>query len=321
MNTLPATCGLAAVLTLAAGFRSPSAVDRLRALGPLDGLPAGLRRLFEPGPDFEPLPAPGLHDWLAMHPESGQTFAEFATARRGRGRIRGKIVIVVLGAFDDPLVPSPDTLREFAAAYFCLPAEVHRIPQVEFRRFTTRINRFTGRRQVLTGDVLAFLRRRRPADAAAVLAVTLEDLYPDASWNFVFGQASPSEGLAVSSFCRYLPAFTGEPVTDDSGRVVRLRAFRVTAHELGHLFGLAHCIWYRCIMNGSNHLAESDARPLHLCPVDLRKLQWLIGFDPVARYRRLHRFYRRIGLEAEAAWIQQRLMHIGAGSGPPAADR
>lgn len=32
------------------------------------------------------------------------------------------------------------------------------------------------------------------------------------------------------------------------------------------------CIWYRCLMNGSNHLGEADARPLHLCPVDLRKL-------------------------------------------------
>jgi len=49
-------------------------------------------------------------------------------------------------------------------------------------------------------------------------------------------------------------------------------------------------------MNGSNHLAESDARPLHLCPVDLRKLQWSIGFDVVERYRRLLDFCRQEGL-------------------------
>ena len=43
-------------------------------------------------------------------------------------------------------------------------------------------------------------------------------------------------------------------------------------------------------MNGSNHLEEADARPLHLCPVHLRKLQWSIGFDATARYRHLVEF-------------------------------
>jgi archaemetzincin len=58
----------------------------------------------------------------------------------------------------------------------------------------------------------------------------------------------------------------------------------VLEHETGHMVGLAHCIYFNCLMNGSNHLAESDRRPLHLCPVCLRKLQWSIGFDVVARY-------------------------------------
>jgi hypothetical protein len=39
------------------------------------------------------------------------------------------------------------------------------------------------------------------------------------------------------------------------------------------MFGIEHCVWFRCLLNGSNHFAESDARPSHLCPVDLRKLQ------------------------------------------------
>jgi archaemetzincin len=76
------------------------------------------------------------------------------------------------------------------------------------------------------------------------------------------------------------------------------------------MFGIEHCVWFRCLMNGSNYLAESDARRLHLCPVDLRKLQWSIGFDVVERYRRLLDFYRREGFEDEAQWLDKRLRFV-----------
>lgn len=48
---------------------------------------------------------------------------------------------------------------------------------------------------------------------------------------------------------------------------------KVSAHELIHTFGVHHCIYYECLMNGSNNLDEADHRPMELCPVDLRKLQ------------------------------------------------
>ena len=59
-----------------------------------------------------------------------------------------------------------------------------------------------------------------------------------------------------------------------------------------------------------NHLAESDARPLHLCPVDLHKLEWSIGFDVVERYRRLSGFDHQAGLEDEAEWLDKRVGFI-----------
>jgi archaemetzincin len=61
--------------------------------------------------------------------------------------------------------------------------------------------------------VLDLLKLRLPSDAFCILAITMEDLYPDASWNFVFGQASPRERVGVYSFARYDPAFYGEPKT------------------------------------------------------------------------------------------------------------
>jgi archaemetzincin len=60
-------------------------------------------------------------------------------------------------------------------------------------------------------------------------------------------------------------------------------------------------------MNGSNHLRESDRRPLHLCPVCLRKLQWSIGFDVLERYSAMERGARNNGFGDEANWLRDRI--------------
>jgi hypothetical protein len=57
-------------------------------------------------------------------------------------------------------------------------------------------------------------------------------------------------------------------------------------------------------------LHESDARPMHLCPVCLRKLHHSIGFDVVGRYGELYHFYDKTGFEEEAKWTAQRLERI-----------
>lgn len=63
-------------------------------------------------------------------------------------------------------------------------------------------------------------------------------------------------------------------------------------------------------MNGSNHMAESDARLMHLCPVDLRKLQSRTGCDLLDCYSKLRLFYRSAGFTAEAEWLQLHISHI-----------
>jgi archaemetzincin len=119
-----------------------------------------------------------------------------------------------------------------------------------------------------------------------------------------------NERVGVYSFARYDPAFYGEPRGKDYPALLLQRSIKVLTHETGHMFGLTHCIYFHCVMNGSNHLQESDRRPLHLCPVCLRKLQFSVGFDVVKRYEALARFYRQMGLEDEAAWVGRRLEKI-----------
>jgi archaemetzincin len=176
--------------------------------------------------------------------------------------------------------------------------------------FKRRRNPYTGNLQILTTDVLALLKKRLPRNAFCALAVTMEDLYPDPSWNFVFGQASFRDRVGVFSFARYNPAFYGEKPGKDIQEILLRRSCKVLAHETGHMFQLEHCVFFRCLMNGSNHLEESDSRPLFLCPVCLRKLHYSIGFDVVERYQRLLSFYNDVGFTQEAEWVFDRLKTI-----------
>jgi archaemetzincin len=290
-------------------FELPDPDVRRAAVGELTGLPPVLRRAFSAdASEFEPIPKPGPHDWLTVHPESGQTFNEFKASGPNRpSDSRRVIYLQPLGEFAADCSPPIEKLREFASAFFALKVKALPAVSLDASKFTTRHNPNTGNLQILASDVLDFLKARVPADAFCLLAITMEDLYPEASWNFVFGQASLRERVGVYSFARYDPAFYGQPRGSDYETLLLRRSCKVLAHETGHMFGLAHCTFFNCLMNGSNHLVESDRRPLHLCPVCLRKLQWSMGFDVLERYRALERVIRADGFVGEADWLTDRI--------------
>lgn len=303
-------------------FTPPNTRDRIAALGDLAGLPPALRCALDPRQDFEPIPAPGPNDWLANHPEAGQTFDQYVRSRPNRpDQRRRKIYLEPIGDFNQPGVPSTDNLARFTAAFFMMETETLSSIDVSQVHVTTRQTPGAAHIQLLTADILQLLRTRLPADAFAMIGITMFDLYPGPGWNFVFGQASLRDRVGVYSFARYDPKFYGEPHGTRVHNLIVRRSCKVLAHETSHMFGIQHCIWYRCLMNGSNHLAESDARPLHLCPVDLRKLQWNIGFDVVERYRRLLRFYTEANFDDEAQWLERRLQFIESCSRPALAPK
>jgi archaemetzincin len=292
-------------------FKPPTDSERLQAIGSTSGLPETLKKALEPGTDFKPIAIPKRGDWLAEHHETGQGFDEFVRSRPNRpDKNRNKIYLQPMGQFPNGQVPLVESLGEYAGAFFAMEAKVLPALDLNDYKITTRINQYTKKRQILTGDVLTIIRRNLPADAFCVLAITMEDLYPEPSWNFVFGQASLRGRVGVYSFARYDPVFYGQMRGKDYEKILLRRSCRVLAHEIAHMFGLQHCIYFKCVLNGSNHLQESDSRPLHLCPVCLRKLQYSIGFDVVARYRNLLHFYQKAGLDDEAKWVAKRLEWI-----------
>ncbi len=313
MNAKSLRLGLTAVLLPAMSawtqYSSPEAIHA--AIGPVESLSPELRRAFTPNDDFKPLPKPGENDWLAIHPEPGQTYRQFVRAKPNKAAPpREVIYLQPLDSFTERDPKSLLTLRAFTRHFFRLPVTMQRPVDVSRVGIAERKNPFTEQRQLLTPDILDYLRRDIPPDGYCRLAITNIDLYPEPAWNFVFGQASLSEGTGVFSFARYDPSFYGER---PDAALARLRSFKVLAHETGHMFGIEHCVYLLCLMNGSNTMEETDASPIHLCPVCLRKLQHSVGFDIAQRYRTLATFYRQAGLVEESAWVTERAAYV---SGP-----
>lgn len=288
-------------------FKPPDQQARAAAIGPTDYLPAPVRRLLEPA-DFEPIHAPGPSDWLAVHPETGQTVGQFLRSHPNfPDATRRTIYLQPLEKFSAE-GPSLPKLKSFTEAFFSMPVQIlpASLPQ---NKITSRINPLTGKTQLLTGDILSLLKQRVPRDAYCLLGITLTDLFPDPAWNFVFGEATLRERVGIYSFARYDPHFSGEDSPDRASIILR-RSCKVLAHETGHMFGIDHCIYFQCVMNGSNTLPEDDSKPMHLCPVDLRKLYESTRLDPVARYAHLRDFCREAGFNDEAAWIERELKKV-----------
>ena len=290
------------------GFERPSENERLRAIGNLFEEPEELRPLYQPGEEFAPITLPGRGDWLTYHRETGQTFDEYRESGANRPDDYRKVIYLLpLGEFPEEESPPLAELRDYAAAFFQLEVRIMPAYHPHALEFGPRDNEQTGRRQLHSPSILAWLQKRLPPDAYCLLGVTMEDLYPSPSWNYVFGQASLDERVGVYSFARYDPAFFGRGRPASWRDTALRRSCKVLAHETAHMFGLPHCIYFDCVVNGANHLDESDAQPQHACPVCLRKLRHAAGFDPVRRYDQLRDFYRSRRWYEEADWVGRQL--------------
>lgn len=287
------------------------------ALGSLADLEPAERRAFTDERGFAPLPPARPREWRTIRRERAQTVDDFLAARPvPRAAPRDALVLLPLGRFPFDVLEGPDfvglvrtpplaDLADFVAAFFATRATV--LTMRDFPVDAVPHRPVRGHRQYDATALLRLAAEQAPDDAHGLIALVTVDLFAWPEQEFAFGFTLDRERLAVVGFSRYDPSFFGGERPDDLDGVILRRGLKVLVHEIGHVFGLAHCLHFRCAMNGVADIAELDRLPLHLCPVCLRKLQLVTGLDPRAVYGALLSIAERLALADEALWLRRRL--------------
>jgi archaemetzincin len=79
---------------------------------------------------------------------------------------------------------------------------------------------------------------------------------------FIFGQAQLNGTYGIASSYRLNSSLYGMP-RDDEKMVERF--IKEIIHEIGHTFGLIHCLEQQCVMRSSTYVEDIDQKEKHLC--------------------------------------------------------
>jgi len=238
---------------------------------------------------FRPMTV-GEGDWLESHPENGETFEEYVESGPTLPTAdRNKIYVQPLGNFTADQIKVVRLTADYLRAFYNLPVVLHDAePLREIPSDMQRI-RYPNNLQIKTGYFFNLLPSMLPDDAAGLICFTNLDLYPEDTWNYVFGQASLENRVGVWSLWRLerdgSKKTTAEKFLD--------RTLKIAVHETGHMFSMRHCKMYECLMSGSNNLDETDRRPLDTCPECTMKIAWAMQYRPADRYKNLAEFWRK----------------------------
>jgi len=309
-------------------------------------------------------------EWLKSFPDEqkGQSFARWAQHPLTRfpksNNKDNTIGIACIGNFDlsftinNRQVPLLTILTEYTEAFFQLPLKV--LPSLPSKNITSRMNGCHKQLHAEAIHDILYPIKTKDKSLFCVMAVTMIDLYPCDSWNFVFGEADQRHSVGVFSFARYFENFyniddkslknrkdiklLNNIISDlndnnnnnnnddknedilfpnDTKYVFIRRCLNVLIHEIGHLFGLGHCPFFECLMNGSNSLEESDQQPLYFCPICDHKLYFsriayqhkkyghqLSKFILSERYKKLALFCKKYNLINDYKWFYSRYQFI-----------
>lgn len=251
------------------------------------------------------LSKPQPDDWRYSRNENFQTFEDFQKSKKIKPEPgRNIIYLQPIGSFNELQKKEINLTREYISIYFQLDTKI--LPAISNLKFPVSARRIfkEGQEQILAGYVLdSVLVKTKPKDAVALMGITERDLFPSPKWNYVFGQASYEQGVAVTSIYRFSNGSLSALNFNES----LLRLMKISSHEIGHMFGITHCLNANCVMNGTNTLSETDTHFARACSLCQQKLNSSLYYDHRKRLLELKNFFEKQHLNSEFSKVEQDL--------------
>jgi len=243
-------------------------------------------------------------DWLYSRNEKGQTFEQFVKTKHIIPTKEENIIYLQpLGKFNSLQKKQIELVCQYLQIFFQLETKILKDVSNDIIPNNARRIGDVGQEQFLAGYILTdVLKKEKPDRGVALMAITEKDLYPKPEWNYVFGLASYRDKIAVSSMYRM------QKEADFSLSLDRL--LKICSHEIGHMFGLHHCIEANCVMNGTNSMVETDSHSVRLCSLCQRKLNSGFKYDNVKRLKELEKYFKDNKLISGAELMEKDLKSI-----------
>ena len=244
---------------------------------------------------YKPMKAPGPNDWLMNHKEYGQTYREYA--RFGFHQITNKKKIIYIAPLSFNINPAFD--QSFLTAMIILAKDYYYDMDVKLLNMNIDLsgveyrNYEDGTYQLNANTIIEKLFNEMPDDGYCLICLTDIDLYNDVrvikprKWiyypppyknDFCYELISFKYWVSICSICRFDPLYVLYDVPDDEDMKIQMyfsllkRSAKLVLKNIGYMFGLKNCIFFKCLMNGFGSMEEFDGRPLEVCPCCLRKI-------------------------------------------------
>lgn len=236
------------------------------------------------------LEKPVFGDWLFSRKEKGQSFEQFVRTKHIVPTKEENIIYLKpIGNFNSSQLKQIELVRQYLQIFFQLETKISENVSNDIIPKNARRIGDVGQEQFLAGYILTdVLKEEKRPKGIALMAITEKDLYPKPEWNYVFGLASYSDKIAVSSMYRMQKEADFNLALD--------RLLKICSHEIGHMFGLRHCIEANCVMNGTNSMIETDKHSLRLCSLCQRKLNSGFKYDNEKRLKELEKYFKENNL-------------------------
>jgi predicted Zn-dependent protease len=181
-------------------------------------------------------------------------------------------------------------------------------------------------RQLSINDLIDAVIGSLPEDAFCACGVTAWDTFETSDDDFICGRAYGGSRVAVVSTARYAPSITPlthserkrGTVTPSADVIQSHRVAPTVTHEIGHCFGLDHCVRYNCAMRETLNLDDDLDTHFDLCPHCATKLSHAMSplFRHESRRKALSDWFEGHShgwRDVDAAWLTKRTAHVAAG--------